>query len=74
MMVAEARRTGAKALYSDEDKIGDDGLLTEPHLKPNWNYRLLLTNNYVCHFLDGRARDAGQGRPARPGTRRRAGL
>ncbi len=51
LMVAEARRTGAKALYSDEDKIGNDGLLTEPHLKPDWNYRLLLTNNYVCHFL-----------------------
>ena len=51
LMIAEAQRTGAKALYSDEDKIGDDGLLSEPHLKPDWNYRLLLTNNYVCHFL-----------------------
>ncbi len=51
LMVAEALRTGAKALYSDEDKIWADGTLSEPHLKSDWNYRLLLTNNYVCHFL-----------------------
>lgn len=51
LMVAEALRTGAKVLYSDEDKIGADGQLSEPHLKPDWNYRLLLSNNYVCHFL-----------------------
>ena len=51
LMVAEALQTGAKALYSDEDKIQADGVLSEPHLKPDWNHRLLLSNNYVCHFL-----------------------
>jgi hypothetical protein len=39
-MVAEALRTGAKMLYSDEDKIAADGTLSEPHLKPDWKRRL----------------------------------
>ena len=51
LMIAEALRTGAKMLYSDEDKIQGDGVLSEPHLKPDWNYRLLLSYNYACHFL-----------------------
>jgi GT2 family glycosyltransferase len=51
VMVTAADRTGAKVLYSDEDKIDDAGHLSEPAFKPDWNYRLLLTVNYVCHFL-----------------------
>lgn len=51
LLVAEALRTGAKVLYSDEDKIAPDGVLSEPHLKPDWNHRLLLSYNYACHFL-----------------------
>lgn len=50
-MVREARRTAAKLLYSDEDKIDDFGRFSEPNLKPDWNYRLLLSQNYVCHLL-----------------------
>lgn len=39
-------------LYSDEDK-GNSGLTEfyEPHFKPPLNMDLLLSNNYVCHFL-----------------------
>jgi GT2 family glycosyltransferase len=51
LMTDAAARTGAKVLYSDEDKIDADGRLCEPHLKPDWNYRLLLSFNYVCHLL-----------------------
>ncbi len=51
VMVSEALRTGAKVLYSDEDKIEPGGILTEPHLKSDWNWRLLLSYNYLCHFL-----------------------
>lgn len=51
VMLLAARHTGAPVLYSDEDKIDRYGLLSEPHLKSDWNYRLLLTNNYVCHLL-----------------------
>ena len=50
-LLREALRTGAKLLYSDEDKIDDLGLLSEPHLKPDWNYRLLLSINYICHLV-----------------------
>ena len=51
VMVLTARHTGAPVLYSDEDKIDRYGALSEPHLKSDWNYRLALTNNYVCHLL-----------------------
>jgi GT2 family glycosyltransferase len=46
-MVREALRTGAKLLYSDEDRIDEFGVFGEPNLKPDWNYRLLLAVNYV---------------------------
>lgn len=50
-MVRAALSTGARLLYSDEDKIDDTGTYSEPNLKPDWNYRLLLCQNYVCHLL-----------------------
>ncbi len=40
------------AIYSDEDKC--DGAMEqfyEPHFKPDFNLDLLLSNNYICHFL-----------------------
>ena len=51
VMLLAARNTGARMLYSDEDKVDQHGYFCEPHFKTDWNYRLLLTNNYVCHFL-----------------------
>ncbi len=51
VMLLAAANTGARVLYSDEDKIDGSGNLSEPHLKTDWNPRLLLTNNYVCHLL-----------------------
>ncbi len=50
-MLAAALRTGAQMLYSDEDKIDDEGMFSEPNFKPDWNYRLLLSVNYVAHLL-----------------------
>jgi GT2 family glycosyltransferase len=50
-MVGAAQRTDAPMLYSDEDKIDDEGMFSEVNLKPDWNYRLLLAQNYVCHLL-----------------------
>lgn len=39
-------------VYSDEDKCDEAGEhFFEPHFKPEFNLDLLLTNNYVCHFL-----------------------
>jgi GT2 family glycosyltransferase len=37
-------------LYSDEDKIDEEGLRFNPYFKPDWNPDLLLSQNYVCHF------------------------
>ncbi|MCH5279958.1 MAG: glycosyltransferase [Lachnospiraceae bacterium] len=40
------------AVYSDEDKCDGRGQrFYEPHFKPDFDMELLLTNNYVCHFL-----------------------
>lgn len=55
----EALTTGRKErgvmpalLYSDEDKC-DDAMsgFYEPHLKEKFNQDLILSNNYICHFL-----------------------
>ena len=39
-------------LYSDEDKY-DEGAQTfvNPHIKKGFNLDLILSNNYICHFL-----------------------
>lgn len=50
VMVRAARETGAKLLYSDEDKIDQAGYFLEPNLKPDFNYRYLLGCNYICHL------------------------
>lgn len=50
-MLDEARATGATLLYSDEDKVDSAGYFTEPAFKTDWNYRLLLGVNYICHFV-----------------------
>jgi GT2 family glycosyltransferase len=50
-MLSAARHHGAKLVYCDEDKIDDSGIYSEVNLKPDWNYRLLLSQNYVCHIL-----------------------
>ena len=38
-------------LYSDEDKLGPKGERREGFFKPDWSPHLLLSMNYVCHFL-----------------------
>lgn len=50
MLLAQAA-SGAKLLYSDEDKVERGGSLSEPHFKPDFNYRFLLDVNYICHFV-----------------------
>lgn len=43
---------GIKVLYSDEDKCnGDRTQYFEPNRKEKFNLDLLLSNNYICHFL-----------------------
>ena len=42
-------------VYSDEDKIDEDGKRFGHYFKPDWNPALLLCQNYVCHFVVFRA-------------------
>lgn len=51
IMIEAALQTSALLLYSDEDKIDDFGRYSDPNLKGDWNHRLMLGQNYVCHFL-----------------------
>jgi len=37
-------------IYSDEDKITENGTRCNPFFKPDWSLDLLLSVNYICHF------------------------
>ncbi|MDF3623814.1 glycosyltransferase [Brytella acorum] len=50
VMVRAAERTGARMLYSDEDKIDQVGYFSAPNFKPDFNHRYLLGCNYICHL------------------------
>lgn len=39
-----------KVLYSDEDKIDENGVRSNPHFKSDWNPDLLYSQNYVSHL------------------------
>ena len=51
-MVAEElnRYPDAELIYSDEDKIDEQGQHHEPYFKPDWNPLLLLGQNYPSHL------------------------
>ncbi len=52
--IAGAKKEGVtpKLLYSDEDKCDESGEnYYEPHRKTAFNLDLLLSNNYICHFM-----------------------
>jgi glycosyltransferase involved in cell wall biosynthesis len=52
--VKNGTNTGKKPIfvYSDEDKCDSAGKrFYDPHFKLDFNLDLLLTNNYVCHFM-----------------------
>lgn len=38
-------------LYSDNDKIDEQGRRYNPQFKPDWSPELLLNNNYFCHLI-----------------------
>lgn len=50
-MIAAGQDGNKSVLYSDEDKIDATGIFSEPAFKPDWNHRLLLGVNYICHLL-----------------------
>jgi glycosyltransferase involved in cell wall biosynthesis len=49
--LALEQHPGAQLLYSDEDKIEEDGQRRfDPFFKPNWNPDLFLSQNYLNHL------------------------
>lgn len=40
----------ADLIYSDEDKITEEGERHSPFFKPDWSPDLLLSQMYICHF------------------------
>jgi glycosyltransferase involved in cell wall biosynthesis len=56
-LVAEAiaRNPDAVLLYSDEDKIDEQGRRYQPYFKPEWDPVLLVAQNYISHLSVYRA-------------------
>ena len=40
-----------KLIYTDEDKIDNNLIRSQPYFKPDWNPDLLLSQNYISHLL-----------------------
>lgn len=40
----------ARLVYSDEDKVDEQGRRHDPYFKPDWNPDLFLSHNLFCHF------------------------
>jgi len=58
-------------LYSDEDKLAEDGARKGPHFKSQWNPDLLLSQAYMGHLLVARTsevRELGGFRPGYEGS------
>lgn len=55
--VAEAIERVPKVgmIYGDEDRVGEDGVRTDPYFKCDWNYDLFLSQNFVESFVVFRA-------------------
>jgi len=44
------RHPDAGLIYSDEDKIDENGIRSNPFFKPDWNPELFLGQNYINHL------------------------
>lgn len=54
LAIETAKKEGLfpRLLYSDEDKCSGDGRqYYDPNFKEDFNLDLLLSNNYICHFM-----------------------
>jgi len=40
-----------KLIYSDEDKIDENGKRYNPHFKSGWNPAMFYSQNYLCHLV-----------------------
>lgn len=52
IMESQKKNISPVMLYSDEDKCDSDGKnFFDPHIKLDFNLDLIMTNNYICHFM-----------------------
>ncbi|MBK8083552.1 MAG: glycosyltransferase family 2 protein [Devosia sp.] len=66
-----ARHPNAELVYSDEDKISEDGTRFDPHFKPDFSRDLLRSQNYLNHLTVHRTanvRAVGGWRPGFEGS------
>lgn len=56
MLVEAATRTGAAVVYSDHDRMGEDGVRLDPAFKPQFSPEYLARYNYIgdCLLLSNR--------------------
>jgi GT2 family glycosyltransferase/glycosyltransferase involved in cell wall biosynthesis len=50
VVLALSKNTDLELIYSDRDKIDQQGKRFAPYFKPDWNPDLLLAQNYLCHL------------------------
>ncbi len=48
--VALNKNSDLKLIYSDEDKIDENGNRFNPYFKSDWNPQFFLQQNFICHF------------------------
>ena len=48
---AEQRGVTPVLIYTDEDKYDENTRFLSPHIKQKFNLDLILSNNYICHFM-----------------------
>lgn len=44
------RHPDARLIYSDEDKVDEEGHRADPYFKPDWNIDLFYSQNYFSHL------------------------
>lgn len=42
--------SNADFIFSDEDKIDENGVRVDPYFKPDWSLPMFLSMNYTCHL------------------------
>ena len=49
-LALEINQSNADFIYSDEDKMDENGKFSSPHFKPDYSPELLMSQNYICHL------------------------
>ncbi|HOZ25852.1 MAG TPA: glycosyltransferase family 2 protein [Hyphomonadaceae bacterium] len=68
-LIADAIATNPKSriIYTDEDKIDENGARSDPYMKGGWNRELFYAQNFINHLTVIRRDVINQAGPLRPG-------